>query len=438
MKSFAYSFLVLAVLLAPFAIEPIGRFLSPESKVISSPQPLRALPPEASESSSQESSEALAFETSAPIEPPAPEAQTIEPKPDEPAPAAPAGSEDERVVEERFDLSQSDLKPSDVAPFYNPMYPPHRIAYYQFPDGEPQVFLPRGETPAGTANRENSRPAPSGLYDPSSEGDRVLRLSNPALIDGILAGRSKEISPEANIEVTPVSQDSPSSGSSSSGSSGGSADGSSAPPPPKRIRLPENAWRPVRFNRGKTDSGGVIALRAPIEFSLRGPDFTLDEIDEEDPDALLNLQKKVLSFGHGGSLLLEITGGGELLDGLGADFVIYENVFSYGGGKLYQEFARVGVSPSPDLASFRWFECRPDLGRISGCAGVVPTAKGGDTFDLASIGVKNARFILIQDLGNNANINKGKDRKGKAKEGKNTEGFDLDSLRMIHAYSKGN
>ena len=134
----------------------------------------------------------------------------------------------------------------------------------------------------------------------------------------------------------------------------------------------------------------------------------------------------VLSLGREGSIVLELTDLG-LVDGPGPDLLVFENPFP---GWL--ETGVVGVSD--DGAT--WFEWPCDDadsdGGFPGCAGVQqvwaspgndidptdPATAGGDAFDLADLGVTQARFVRIRDTGAN-------DYQG------TSGGFDLDALAVV-------
>lgn len=138
----------------------------------------------------------------------------------------------------------------------------------------------------------------------------------------------------------------------------------------------------------------------------------------------------VLSLGEGGAIVIGF-GGNAVVDGDGADFIVFENAF-LAGGKPFKELAQVSVSE--DGAAWTEFPCKQDALPYDGCAGwhpvysspnnnvspTDPVAAGGDVFDLATIGVKKARFIRIVDLQTIA----GKD---------GTTGFDLDAVAVVHA-----
>jgi hypothetical protein len=163
--------------------------------------------------------------------------------------------------------------------------------------------------------------------------------------------------------------------------------------------------------------------------SLQGPDYSLDNYDFRNPELVYKFNSRVLSLGHDGLLVLEVNGG-KLVDGPGFDFTIFENVFvrPLRLGGVFQEFARVGVSAAFNKSDVQWFECDPLHKNLSGCAGVVPTSDGGDQFDLSELGVDEARYIWIEDLGFNKNT------PGAGPNPWPTEGADIDTVRLLHAY----
>jgi hypothetical protein len=144
----------------------------------------------------------------------------------------------------------------------------------------------------------------------------------------------------------------------------------------------------------------------------------------------------VLSLGAGGEIVL---GFGELglVDGPGADLLVFENAFWPGGDKT-MVFAELGeVSVSEDGQTWHTFPCDTigdGHGNFAGCAGATPTLAydavtlvpldpekaGGDAFDLADVGLEHARFVKIRDLETQP-------------PGGNTTGFDLDAVAAIHA-----
>ncbi|MBM4321237.1 MAG: cell surface protein, partial [Deltaproteobacteria bacterium] len=121
----------------------------------------------------------------------------------------------------------------------------------------------------------------------------------------------------------------------------------------------------------------------------------------------------VASLGCGGEIVLAFDGPG-IADGPGADLLIFENAFRYGGSgaeaAFFAEPAEVAVSG--DGLSYRTFPCTIAPGSFPvGCAGlrpvlsspengVAPTdahAAGGDAFDLAELGLASARYVRLSD-----------------------------------------
>lgn len=140
----------------------------------------------------------------------------------------------------------------------------------------------------------------------------------------------------------------------------------------------------------------------------------------------------VLSLGKGGTITVGF-GGNTIVDGPGVDFIVFENPFRYGADNL-QIFAELGeVSVSSDGQTWTTFPCVVGMVPQTGCAGAAPvfangdlgissedpTVAGGDQFDLATIGVTEARFVRIRDL----------QGYGSAP----TAGFDLDAVSIVNA-----
>jgi hypothetical protein len=140
-----------------------------------------------------------------------------------------------------------------------------------------------------------------------------------------------------------------------------------------------------------------------------------------------------LSLGVGGEIVLSF-GERSLRDGVGPDFVVWENPFWIGGDPA-KPFAELGeVSVSQDGESWHTFSCDPNRaeGYDTGCAGWRPREEfapcavipligegvGGDAFDLADLDLEEARYIRIRDL----------TVEGAAP----TAGFDLDAVGGIH------
>jgi hypothetical protein len=140
----------------------------------------------------------------------------------------------------------------------------------------------------------------------------------------------------------------------------------------------------------------------------------------------------VLSLGSGGEIVLAFDDGA-LVDGPGADLLVFENAF-YAGGDPTQPYAELAaVAVSGDGVSWTEFPCRSDAYPFDGCAGwhavlstpengidpTDPDLAGGDAFDLADVGIPRASFVRIRDLG--LGLPTGP-----------SAGFDLDGVASVH------
>ena len=143
----------------------------------------------------------------------------------------------------------------------------------------------------------------------------------------------------------------------------------------------------------------------------------------------------VLSLGKGGSIVLGFEPFA-IVDGDGADLVVFENPF-WPDGDAAAVYAEPGeVSVSEDGASWFTFTCDAKgdgAGRFPGCAGVTPTEKyaartlvpldpaltGGDAFDLTELGLERVRFVKIRDVAGAGSVP--------------SAGFDLDAVGIVHA-----
>ncbi len=130
----------------------------------------------------------------------------------------------------------------------------------------------------------------------------------------------------------------------------------------------------------------------------------------------------VVSLGDGGLIVLGFEGNA-IADGPGADFVVFENAFEIGASQaLFVEPATVEVSA--DGITWAAFGCAG--APYDGCAGVSPvhldsevsaidpTTHGGDAFDLAEVGMSEARFVRITDRADLGSV------------------FDLDAVGIVH------
>ena len=139
----------------------------------------------------------------------------------------------------------------------------------------------------------------------------------------------------------------------------------------------------------------------------------------------------VTSLGNGGSVVLAFAHNA-IVDGPGADFVVFENAFFIGGDetKSFAELASVAVSE--DGVSWHEFPCAASEPPYDDCAGIAPVyanagnnsidplgpGAGGDVFDLATLGLQRARYVRITDRVDLVGIN---------------GVFDLDAVGILNA-----
>ena len=142
----------------------------------------------------------------------------------------------------------------------------------------------------------------------------------------------------------------------------------------------------------------------------------------------------VLSLGVGGEIVLDFSHR-PIIDGPGPDLTVFENVF-WANNNPSMPFVELGeVSVSSDGQTWFVFECKTESQNNTwpGCAGWHPTLAfdpktlpldpektGGDSFDLASSNMSEARFVRIRDLATS----------GEAP----TAGFDLDAVGVINTH----
>lgn len=140
----------------------------------------------------------------------------------------------------------------------------------------------------------------------------------------------------------------------------------------------------------------------------------------------------VLSLGKGGEIVIGF-GGNAIVDGEGADFIVFENAFyvNHDPEKVFKELGEVSVSA--DGEAWVTFPCRAEAYPFEGCAGwraifanpdegisaFDPATAGGDSFDLGDVGLGEASFVRIRDVSN----------LGAA----DTAGFDLDAVAIVNA-----
>lgn len=138
-----------------------------------------------------------------------------------------------------------------------------------------------------------------------------------------------------------------------------------------------------------------------------------------------------LSLGEGGIIVVDMAPC-LIMDESGVDFIVFENAFWIGGNSEMPFAELAEVSVSEDGENFVSFPCYSDAYPYTGCAGWHPVlshpqnaispfdseAAGGDPFDLAEIGVAQARFIKIEDISGGGFPP--------------SVGFDLDAIAVIH------
>lgn len=147
------------------------------------------------------------------------------------------------------------------------------------------------------------------------------------------------------------------------------------------------------------------------------------------------MESEILSLGFGGEI---IVGNSDnlIVDGKGADFTIFENVFENPiNGRLFKEPAIVSVSKD----GVNYTEFPYDFESLDGCAGTHPTygdaeycdseVSGGDSFDLSEIGMDSIRYIKIVDITNQI-----KEQKSHKYFDFSLSGFDLDAV-VIHNFT---
>lgn len=116
-----------------------------------------------------------------------------------------------------------------------------------------------------------------------------------------------------------------------------------------------------------------------------------------------NNPAQVCSLGMGGEIVLGWKNA-FLVNRQGADFTVFENAFLRFDNKVFAEPAKIAVSQD----GVRFVEFPFDSLSLRGCAGITPTngnqspfnprVSGGDSFDLATIGIDSVRFVRITDV----------------------------------------
>jgi hypothetical protein len=202
------------------------------------------------------------------------------------------------------------------------------------------------------------------------------------------------------------------------GSAGGAGQPGAAPGD-----CPESAARfvtgVVDYEFGTGQDFGQADFPEPILGPPRGSGTAMGSLD-------------VVSLGNGGWVIVEFENNA-IVDGEGPDFIVFENPFYFGGDEN-NVFAELGtVSVSDDLDAWHEFPCTASEPPYESCAGAAPVhanaddndidaldpeQAGGDAFDLAELGVAQARFVRIVDRVDLAGSN---------------GVFDLDAVGVVHA-----
>lgn len=356
---------------------------------------------------------------------------------------------DSTPAREKWDLDRAPFHPSQIERWVGTReHPNPGISRVRFYDGkDPQVF-------STGAVAENPQQAPITLNLMNPAGIAKVQEERVQLSAG--ANTNWSVSPNHPPSAAASAQTipSPSSASSSTATAEPKSDASASLPssssyassayaapqtpmpqpqtPAAPKRLNGHAFEVVVFRPGFTEDRKTrLPVPSNLSFAIQGPDAGFKYVEKE---KLLSeeggIKSRLISLGHGGELVLRVKNDGWVQDEAGPDFTIYENVFKVSKDVYHQEFARVAVAEIDQEGAYRWFSCDPANSRFVGCAGVLPTSKGGDAFDLSWIGASRIKYIKIVDLGNNAHTQKdngfGFDF---------TEGFDFDSMVLHHAYA---
>jgi len=208
----------------------------------------------------------------------------------------------------------------------------------------------------------------------------------------------------------------------------------------------------VRYNSGNMPN---VVLGPPS-----GGGFSAGSVD------VVSLGAAVAGDGappYGGEIVVEFTDN-VIVDGPGPDFTVFENVFYIGGDPLKRFMEPAVVLVSQDGSSWRRypvdFSPRYDANGLlnlrhpfcysSGFAGVNPvfpnvdptdpSQSGGDSFDLATVGLQWARFVKIVSTGDNAMDDINGDRVRHTNEAPffgatrsfSKSGFDLDAVTTVN------
>jgi hypothetical protein len=145
----------------------------------------------------------------------------------------------------------------------------------------------------------------------------------------------------------------------------------------------------------------------------------------------------VVSLGGQGEIVVSFEPNA-IVDGPGVDFLVFENPFDV-AGNASNVFAEPGeVSVSDDGVNWTVFPCTATSYPYGECAGwhpvfsnpdngispVDPATAGGDSFDLADVGVTLARYVRVRD--------KTMESCPPGPGGPTSNGFDLDAMAIVN------
>ena len=178
----------------------------------------------------------------------------------------------------------------------------------------------------------------------------------------------------------------------------GSAGSGSAPPDTEHSCTSRFATTVESFIAGSGPSFGQAHLPAVVLGPPKGAGSINGSLD-------------VVTLGNGGSITLGFAPSA-IVDRPGPDFIVFENAFYVNGDPdaPYAELASVEVSD--DGADFVAYPCTASVAPYGSCAGwhpvyanpddntidpTDPVVAGGDAFDLADLGMPEARYVRITD-----------------------------------------
>jgi hypothetical protein len=204
-------------------------------------------------------------------------------------------------------------------------------------------------------------------------------------------------------------------------------DGGFAGPDGSVLRADRFVTKVVSAAYGDCAGFGLTSMPAVVEGPPAGAGALAGSLD-------------VVSLGFKGEIVVSFEPNA-IVDGPGADFLVFENAFWAGGDPSRPAAELAEVSVSEDGLTWKTFACAPGNGPPYGsCAGwrpvysaptnelspVDPAVAGGDPFDLAEVGLTTARFVRIRDLGTI-------DCPANPADRSTTVGFDLDAVALVHA-----